>query len=89
MVIRAAQETAGIVTVEEAVLAGSMGSAVAEVLVQTTPVPMRLLGISSFAPTGSVEFLFDYFHLNPKSIVDAAMDILNSRHSIGNDAIHS
>jgi transketolase len=89
MVIRAAQETAGIVTVEEAVLAGSMGSAVAEVLVQTTPVPMRLLGISSFAPTGSVEFLFDYFHLNPKSIVDAAMDILNSSHSIGNDGIHS
>ena len=75
-VIMAAKETAGIVTVEEATVAGGMGSAVAEIVVQTTPVPMRLLGISSFAPTGSIEFLFDHFNLKPTAIMDAALEIL-------------
>lgn len=76
-VIKAATETGAIVTVEEATVAGGMGSAVAEVVVETSPVPMRLLGIPSFAPTGSVEFLFEYFHLNPESIARAALEILH------------
>ena len=67
-VIKAANETAAIVTVEEATVAGGMGSAVAEIVVQTPPVPMRILGIPSFAPTGPMEFIFQYFHLNPESI---------------------
>jgi transketolase len=79
IILQAVTETAGIVTVEEATVSGGMGSAVAEVVVQTSPVPMRLLGITSFAPTGSVDFLFDYFHLNPASIVDASLDVLKKR----------
>jgi transketolase len=79
VILEAVKETAGIVTVEEATVSGGMGSAVAEVVVQTSPVPMRLLGITSFAPTGSVNFLLDYFHLNPASIVDASLDILEKR----------
>ncbi|MDF1513179.1 MAG: transketolase family protein [Anaerolineae bacterium] len=75
-VIRAANETAGIVTVEEATVSGGMGSAVAEVVVQSTPVPMRLLGIPSFAPTGPMDFLFEHFHLTPESIAQAALDVV-------------
>jgi transketolase len=78
IIVKAACETQGIITVEESTVAGGMGSAVAEIAVQTSPVPMRLLGISSFAPTGSVDFLFDYFNLNPESIVKAAMGILQN-----------
>lgn len=75
-IIRAARETGRIVTVEEAVVRGGLGSAVAEVVVQEHPVPMRLLGVTDFAPTGNVEFLLDYFKLNSDGIVGAAIDLM-------------
>jgi transketolase len=76
-ILKAASETKGIITIEEATTYGSMGSAVAEVVVQNQPVPMRLLGFPGvFMPTGSVSFLFDYFGLNPAGIEKAAFDLL-------------
>ncbi len=78
-VIDAALETSGIVTIEEATVAGGMGSAVAEIVVQTHPVPMRILGISSFAPTGPTEFIFQYFHLNSEAITAACMDVIHAQ----------
>lgn len=79
VVVKAAVETSGIVTIEEATVAGGMGSAVAEIVVQTSPVPMRILGITSFAPTGSTEFIFQHFHLNPEAIVEACIDVIHAR----------
>src|SRR5439155_18881123 len=59
--VRAATETGRVLTVEESVVEGGLGSAVAEVLVQRRPVPMRILGVNQFAPTGSTAFLLDHF----------------------------
>ncbi|HEX6607560.1 MAG TPA: transketolase C-terminal domain-containing protein, partial [Chloroflexia bacterium] len=44
-VLAAAAETGGIVTAEEHTVFGGLGSAVAEVVVQHRPVPMRILGV--------------------------------------------
>lgn len=75
-VLRAARETRGIVTVEEHTVYGGLGSAVAEVVVQNAPVPMRILGVPGvFAPTGSAEFLFEYFGLTPNRICEAAVEL--------------
>jgi transketolase len=76
VVLRAAAETGRIVTAEEAVVYGGMGSAVAEVVVQNRPVPMRLLGVTDFAPTGDVQFLLDHFKLNRDGIVEAVVDLM-------------
>jgi transketolase len=66
-----------IVTVEEHTVFGGLGSAVAEVVVETIPVRMKLLGIPGvFAPTGSPEFLFQHFKLTPADIRDAAVQLL-------------
>ena len=59
----AAESTAGIVTIEEHSIRGGLGGAVAEVVATSCPVPMRILGIPTFAPTGSAEWLFEYFGL--------------------------
>jgi transketolase len=75
-VLRAAAETGRIVTVEEALARGGLGSAVAELVVQHRPVPMRILGAPGFAPTGSAAFLLDHFGLNADGIVRAALDML-------------
>lgn len=75
-IIAAAEETKAIVTVEESVSRGGLGGAVAEVVVQNTPVPMRMLGTNTFAPTGSVSHLYEHFGLTPAAIEHAVMDVL-------------
>jgi transketolase len=74
--VRAARETGRVVTVEEASVEGGMGSAVAALLAQRCPVPMRILGVTGFAPTGETGFLLDHFGLDPGSIARAALELL-------------
>jgi transketolase len=79
-IVDAALETRGIVTVEEATVTGGLGAAVANVVVEHSPVPMRILGIRhQFAPTGSAAFLLDHFGLNAGGIAAAARDVLGRR----------
>ena len=68
-----------IVTVEEHTVYGGLGSAVAEVVVTSHPVRMRLLGVPGvFAPTGSTEFLLQHFGLTAAGIRDAARSLVRS-----------
>jgi len=78
-ILAAARETRGIVTVEEAVVQGGLGSAVAELVAQTHPTPMRIIGVTGFAPTGSVSYLFEHFGLTAANIAERAMDLLRAR----------
>jgi transketolase len=76
-IVHAARTTRGIVTAEEALAAGGLGGAVAEVLAQGRPAPMRMLGVPDiFAPTGTAEFLLEYFGLTAAGIERAALDLL-------------
>jgi transketolase len=76
-IVHAARTTRGIVTAEEALAAGGLGGAVAEVLAQGRPAPMRMLGVpDTFAPTGTAEFLLEYFGLTAAGIERAALDLL-------------
>jgi transketolase len=76
-VLHAARTTRGIVTAEEALAAGGLGGAIAEILATNHPAPMRILGVPGvFAPTGSAEFLLEYFGLTAKGIRNAALSIL-------------
>jgi transketolase len=65
-----------VVTVEEGVVRGGLGSAVAEVLCQRHPVPMRILGFPGFCPTGSTGFLLDHFGLSAAGIARAVLELL-------------
>jgi transketolase len=76
-VLDAARTTRGIVTAEEALAAGGLGGAVAEILATRHPTRMRILGVPGvFAPTGSAEFLLEHFGLTAQGIHDAAIDLL-------------
>jgi transketolase len=79
-VVAAAVETRAIVTVEEATVRGGLGGAVAEVVTQERPVPMRILGIPGvFAPTGSAEWLLEHFLLTADGIAAAALELTTER----------
>lgn len=78
-VVAAARDTGAIVTVEEHTVFGGLGGAVAEVVVQTVPVPMRILGVPGvFAPTGGAEWLLEHFGLTAAGIRDAALELKRS-----------
>lgn len=78
-VLRAARETRGIVTAEEATTTGGLGTAAASLVAQHHPVPMRILGVHrEFAPTGSPAFLLEHFGLTAAGIAAAARDLLGN-----------
>jgi transketolase len=79
--ILAAAAAGPIVTIEEHTVVGGLGGAVAEVVVESHPVRMRLLGIpGGFAPTGSPAFLFEHFGLTPEGIRKAAVQLVEGPH---------
>jgi transketolase len=79
-ILASADETGGIVTVEEHTVRGGLGGAVAELVAVECPVRMRILGIPGvFAPTGSAEFLLDHFKLTADGIGDAARELVRRR----------
>jgi transketolase len=79
-VLSAATETGAIVTAEEHTVFGGLGGAVAEVVVTTHPVPMRILGVPGvFAPTGSASWLLEHFGLTAQGIFDAARELVQRK----------
>ena len=74
-VIAAAKETGAVVTVEEGTVVGGLGSAVASVLVENCPVPMKLCGVPDcFAESGDHEPLMDKYGLSLETILAAAKE---------------
>jgi transketolase len=77
-ILAAAVETGGIVTAEEATVSGGLGAAVASLVVEHHPVPMRILGVrGEFAPTGDTAYLLEHFGLTTDGIADAARALCN------------
>jgi len=73
LIVRCAKETGAIVTAEEHQVHGGLGGAVAEVVVQSTPVPMELVAVHDrFGQSGKPSELMDAFGLRAKDIVAAA-----------------
>ncbi|MBU1083795.1 MAG: transketolase family protein, partial [Candidatus Omnitrophica bacterium] len=79
-IAKAAKETGAILTVEEHSIYGGMGSAVAEVVVEECPVPMKIMGIRDvFGRSGSPDELFKYFGLEEDNIVDEAIKLVERK----------
>ena len=78
--IAAARETGAVVTAEEHTVLGGLGGAVAELLVQHHPTPMRFVGVQDrFGTSGDPAVLLKTFHLMPEDIVAAVRDVLRAK----------
>ncbi|PKP03613.1 MAG: transketolase [Bacteroidetes bacterium HGW-Bacteroidetes-6] len=74
ILIESARSTGAIVTAEEHQIAGGLGSAVAEVLVENCPVPMAFVGMrDSFGESGKPEELMEKYGLSTTGIVLQAL----------------
>ena len=80
LIIETAKDIGALVTVEEHLLAGGLGSAIAEILVEERPVPMKMVGISDrFGESGAPDLLLDHFGLRAKNIAKTAKDVLKKK----------
>ena len=72
-VLKAAEETGAIMTIEDHTIYGGLGSAVAEVVCQERPVPMTIVGIQDrFGESGDPELLYRDNGMDVDSIVAKA-----------------
>ncbi len=73
IVIDAAKKTGAIVTAEEHNIIGGLGSAVAEVVCETVPVPVVRVGVEDkFGRSGKVPALLEMYGLTPSNIAAKA-----------------
>ncbi len=76
-IVKAAEETGGIVTVEDHNIMGGLGSAVAEVVVEEKPVPMKLVGVpDTYSTLGPPNELWERYGLNSSALVGTVKDFL-------------
>ncbi|WIV13468.1 transketolase family protein [Proteiniborus sp. MB09-C3] len=80
IIIEAARETKAIVTAEEHNIIGGLGSAVAEVLVESYPTVMERVGVKdTFGESGNGDELLEKYGLTAEKIVEAARRAIGRR----------
>jgi transketolase len=79
-ILSAARETGALVTAEEHSIVGGLGGAVAEVITDGCPVPLKRVGIADrFAETGPYEAILDRYGMSARHIVAAARQALAAK----------
>lgn len=80
LIIESAQKTGAIVVAENHATASGLGSAVANVVVQECPVPMRFIGVRErFGEVGSIPYLQKKFEMDDESIARQVREVLKQK----------
>ncbi|MBM2839280.1 MAG: tklB-1 [Deltaproteobacteria bacterium] len=85
LIIRVARETGCVVTAEEHSIIGGLGGAVAEVLAENCPVPVKRVGIEDkFGTSGDTDLLMEVYGLTDgltsENIAKAAREVIKRKH---------
>lgn len=82
LIIEIACKTGGIVTAEEHSIIGGLGSAVAEIISENSPVPLKRIGLRDrFGQSGSAEELLREYNLTEEDIIKAAEEVIRRKGS--------
>ncbi len=77
LIIKCAEDTGAIITAENHNYINALGSAVAEVLCENYPVPLRRVGIEdTFGEVGTVDYLKNRFELTAEKIITSAKSVI-------------
>ena len=78
--LQAARETGAIVTAENNMYFGGLGSAVAEVLVENHPIPMKRIGVQDvYAESGPYLDLLKKYGLSSEHIIKAVEEVVRRK----------
>jgi transketolase len=77
VILKAAKETGRIITIEEHCVNGGLGGAVAEVLSQNIPTPLKIMGIpDEQTVTGNSPEVFKHYGLTAENVVKIAKEMV-------------
>jgi transketolase len=77
LILDSVARTRRVVTIEDHQVIGGLGSAVAELLIETLPTPMRRIGLQdTFAESGKYELLLQKYCMDSRAIMSATMQLI-------------
>mgnify|MGYP004665325947 CR=1 FL=1 len=79
IIIKAAKETGAIVTAEEHYIMGGLGSAVAEVVCESAPCPVKIIGTDRYGKSGKPEELFKEYGLTADNIAAKVKEVIKQK----------
>lgn len=78
-ILESVRKTKAVVTVEEAQINGGLGGAIAELLSENMPTPLRRMGVKDqYGQSGTPSELFEHYGLTPKHIMLTVHNLLTS-----------
>ncbi len=77
LILRSAGKTGHVMTVEDHTIRGGLGGAVAELLAEALPTPLKRLGVQGFGESGDPKGLYARHGLDPESIARSVLKLLN------------
>jgi transketolase len=79
-IIKAAKDTGHIITVEEHSIYGGLGGAIAEIIVENYPIPMKIMGVTDrFGESGEYPHLLSKFGLTARNIVNNTIQLIGEK----------
>lgn len=79
VIVRAATQTRGILTVEDHNVIGGLGGAVAEVTAELAPAKVLRMGLQDvFGRSGNADKLYELYHLTPADIAEKALELVRA-----------
>jgi transketolase len=79
-VVKSARKTGAVVSAEEHTIKGGLGGAIAEVLSQNHPTPLKMVGINDrFGESGSPPELMKAFGLTAEDLAKAAKEVIKKK----------
>ena len=77
LLIESARKTGRVVVMEEGIIVGGLGSAVAAALSEACPVPMRYVGMNDcFGQSGDAADLMKYYGMTPENTIAKVKELL-------------
>lgn len=79
IIVKAARETKAIVTVEEHLFHGGLGSLVSQVIGRTVPVPIEMVALEGYTESGPAEQLIEKYHLSTVDVEKALRKVIGRK----------
>lgn len=80
LILQSAAETGAVVTAENHNVIGGLGSAVAELLSEKLPTPMKRVGVQDrFGQTGTVDYLREQYDLTAENVIAQVHNVLTRK----------
>ncbi len=81
-IVRAARDTGAIVTAEEHLLSGALGSRVSQTVASNHPVPVEMVGLKGYAESGKADELLKKYGLTAEDVERAARRAVERKRNV-------